>query len=105
MYEILDTYNFDIDDIKISIIATIFSGNTNDSKNFDIQFNEFTENHILLLNNKNVMLGDAGYYSQKLRNKLLNTNFGKLLTPKNKRNIKNKDILLNLKLSPDDKNY
>ena len=27
--------------------------------------------------------------------KLLNTNFGKLLTPKNKRNIKNKDILLN----------
>ena len=41
------------------------------------------------------MLGDAGYDSQKLRNKLL--------TPKNKRNIKNKDILLNLKLSPDDK--
>ena len=34
------------------------------------------------------MLGDAGYDSQKLRNKLLNTNFGKLLTPKNKRNIK-----------------
>ena len=25
------------------------------------------------------MLGDAGYDSQKLRNKLLNTNFGKLL--------------------------
>ena len=70
---------------------------------FDIQFNKFTENHILLLNNKNIMLGDAGYDSQKLRNKLLNTNFGKLLTPKNKRNIKNKDILLNLKLSQDDK--
>ena len=49
------------------------------------------------------MLCDVGYDSQKLRNKLLNTNFGKLLTPKNKRNIKNKDILLNLKLSPDDK--
>ena len=35
------------------------------------------------------MLGDAGYDSQKLRNKLrnklLNTNFGKLLTSKNKR--------------------
>ena len=41
------------------------------------------------------MLGDAGYDSQKLRNKLL--------TPKNKRNIKNKNILLNLKLSSDDK--
>ena len=91
------------DDIGIPIIATIFPSNTNDSKIFDIQFNEFTENHILLLNNKNIMLGDAGYDSQKLRNKLLNTNFGKLLTPKNKRNIKNKDILLNLKLSPDDK--
>ena len=38
---------------------------------------------------------DASYDIQKLRNKLL--------TSKNKRNIKNKDILLNLKLSPDDK--
>ena len=38
------------DDIEIPIIATIFPGNTNDSKMFDIQFNEFTENHILLLN-------------------------------------------------------
>ena len=47
------------------------------------------------LNNKNIMLDDTGYDSQKLRNKLL--------TSKNKRNIKNKDILLNLKLSPDDK--
>ena len=37
-------------DIGIPIIATIFSGNTNDSKIFDIQLNEFTENHILLLN-------------------------------------------------------
>ena len=35
-------------DIGIPIIATIFPGNTNDI--FDIQFNEFTENHILLLN-------------------------------------------------------
>ena len=41
------------------------------------------------------MLGDTSYDIQKLRNKLL--------TSKNKRNIKNKDILLNLKLSPDDK--
>ena len=38
------------DNIEIPIIATIFSGNTNDSKMFDIQFKEFTENHILLLN-------------------------------------------------------
>ena len=28
-------------------------------------------------NNKNIMLGDTGYDSQKLRNKLVNTNFGK----------------------------
>ena len=42
------------------------------------------------------MLGDAGCDSQKLRNKLLNTNFGKLLTPKDKK-------ILNLKLSPDNK--
>ena len=37
------------------------------------------------------MLDDTCYDSQKLRNKLLNTNFGKLLTSKNKRNIKNKN--------------
>ena len=30
------------------------------------------------------MLCDVGYDSQKLRNKLLNTNFGKLLIPNNK---------------------
>ena len=42
---------------------------------------------------------------KKKRNKLLNTIFCKLLTPKNKIYIKNKDILLNLnlKLNPDDK--
>ena len=33
------------------------------------------------------MLGNANYDSQILRNKLLNTNFGKLLTLKNKINI------------------
>ena len=31
-------------------LINYFSGNTNDSKIFDIQFNEFTENYILLLN-------------------------------------------------------
>ena len=51
---------------EFQLLLLFFPGNINDSKIFDIQFNEFTKNHILLLNNKNIMLGDAGYDSQKI---------------------------------------
>ena len=51
---------------EFQLLLLFFPSNINDSKIFDIQFNEFTKNHILLLNNKNIMLGDAGYDSQKI---------------------------------------
>jgi hypothetical protein len=47
---------------------------------------------IYLLNNNNILLGDAGYDSNKIRDKLNTIKFGKLLAAKNKRNIKNKII-------------
>ena len=33
-----------------------------------------------LLNNNNILLGDASYDSKQLKNKVINSNIGKLLT-------------------------
>ncbi len=43
-----------------------------------------------MLDNNNILLGDAGYDSNKIRKKLIEIKFGKLLAAKNKRNIKDK---------------
>ena len=40
-------------------------------------------------NNNNIMLGDSGYDSNIIREKLKEIKFGKLITPKNIRNCKN----------------
>ena len=50
-------------------------------------------------NLNNVLLGDSGYDSNNIRNKLKNIKFGKLLTYKNRRNTKDKNKLNNIKLS------
>ncbi len=44
------------------------------------------------------MLGDAGYDSNKLKDKVKNNNIGELLTVLNRRNIKDKNKLEALKL-------
>jgi hypothetical protein len=49
------------------------------------------------------MLGDAGYDSKKLKDKVANNNIGILLTARNKRNIKNRNKLDALKLSDNEK--
>jgi hypothetical protein len=51
----------------------------------------------------NILLGIAGYDRNQLRDKVISSNIGKLLTAKNKRNTKNKDKLSSLKLSPKEK--
>jgi len=48
-------------------------------------------------------LGDSAYDSIPLQNKLTDLNFGRLITPKNKRNIKNENKLKQLKLTTSDK--
>lgn len=97
---------------KISLITdvygaplnlNIYSGNINDSKILNDQFDDFINTNKQLLNNNNILLGDAGYDSNKLKDKIKNSKFGFLLTPKNKRNTKNKNKLNALKLSPEEK--
>jgi hypothetical protein len=44
------------------------------------------------------LLGDAGYDSNKLKDKVKNNNIGELLTVLNRRNIKDKNKLEALKL-------
>ena len=87
------------DEIGIPFSATIYNGSMYDSKILDIQFDDFIINNSLLLNNNNILLGDAWYDSIKLKNKVKNSNFGILLTARNKRNIKDKNKLDALKLS------
>ena len=97
---------------KISIISDIngiplnincSAGNVNDSKILYNQLDDLQNTNSYLLNNNNILLGDAGYDSNKLRNKLNTIKFGKLLAAKNKRNIKNKIKLESIKLSLEEK--
>jgi hypothetical protein len=89
---------------KISIISNenkildvqLFSGNLNDAGILDKQLNMFNN---FQPNSNNILLGDSGYDSNNIRNKLKNIKFGKLLTYKNIRNTKNKNKLNNMKLS------
>lgn len=89
---------------KISIISNenkildvqLFSGNLNDVGILDKQLNMFNN---FQPNSNNILLGDSGYDSNNIRNKLKNIKFGKLLTYKNIRNTKNKNKLNNMKLS------
>jgi hypothetical protein len=74
----------------------LFSGNLNDARILDKQLNMFNN---FQPNSNNILLGDSGYDSNNIRNKLKNIKFGKLLTYKNRRNTKDKNKLNNMKLS------
>jgi len=86
--------------IPINVLIT--SGSNNDSK---ILFDQLSINNINFnKNNKNILLCDKGYDSDKIRKLLKTNNFGKLLCPHNKRNTKDKNKLKKLKLTSKDKN-
>ncbi len=55
-----------------------------------------------MLTNNNILLGDIGYDSNKLKDKVKNNNIGELLTGRNRRN-KDKNKLEALKLSDKEK--
>ena len=84
-------------------MANIYNGSTYDSKILDIQLNDFIIKYPKMLTNNNILLGDAGYDSNKLKDKVKNNNIGVLLTARNKRNIKDKNKLEALKLSDKEK--
>jgi hypothetical protein len=74
-----------------------------DSKILNIQLNDFIIKYPKMLTNNNILLDDAGYDSNKLKDKVKNNNIGVLLTARNKRNIKDKNKLEALKLSDKEK--
>ena len=57
----------------------LFFGNLNDAGILDKQLNMFNN---FQPNSNNILLGDSGYDSNNIRNKLQNIKFGKLLTYK-----------------------
>lgn len=86
-----------ITDIKgTPINVNIFSSNMNDSKILNLQLDNISS---YKEDNNNILLGDAGYDSNIIRDKLHRMRFGQLITPRNKRNCKNNIKLNALKLS------
>ena len=75
------------------------AGNTNDSKIFFNQLDNFINISAIRKNNNNIFIGDAAYDSNNIRNKLKDFNLGNLVVPKNKRNIKDINVLASHKLT------
>jgi transposase len=89
-----------ITDFKgIPLDINLSSGNTNDSKIFFNQLDNFININAIKKNNKNIFIGDAAYDSNNIRNKLKDFNLGNLVVPKNKRNIKDINVLASYKLN------
>jgi len=76
-----------IDDYEIPIDCNVYKSSINDAKIADMQINDIVKNYPLLCSNNNILIGDTAYDSNNIRDKL---KIGKLLTPKNKRNTKDK---------------
>ena len=68
-------------------MANLYKGSIYDSKILEKQLDDITVNCPIILNDNNILLGDAGYDSNKLREKVKDIKLGMLLTNKNKRNI------------------
>jgi hypothetical protein len=92
----------DLNGIPLDI--NLSSGNTNDSKIFFNQLDNFININAIKKNNKNIFIGDAAYDSNNIRNKLKDLNLGILVVPKNKRNMKDINILASHKLNIKNKN-
>jgi hypothetical protein len=119
----------DLNGIPLDI--NLSPGNTNDSKIFFNQLDNFININAIKKYNKNIFIGDAAYDSNHIRNKLKDLNLGILVVlsqirkiynfsyltqntkkiidffcvvPKNKRNIKDINILASHKLNIKNKN-
>jgi hypothetical protein len=91
------------DDKGISLDINIYSSNMNDSKILNMHLDTFTNSVNFEKNNNNLLLANSGYDSNIIRDKLANIKFGQLLVPRNKRNTKNKNKLVNYKLTQKEK--
>ena len=78
-----------ITDFKgIPLDINLSSGNTNDSKIFFYQLDNFININAIKKNNKNIFIGDAAYDSNNIRNKLKDFNLGNLVVSPRKKNYK-----------------
>jgi len=80
------------DDFNIPVSVSISSGSPHDSTILYNQLDDLHNKHPLLFNKNKTLIADAAYDSQKLRVKVEELNLGKLLTHKNRRNGKQKEI-------------
>ena len=80
------------DDFNIPVSVSISSGSPHDSTILYNQLDDLHNKHPLLFNKNKTLIADAAYDSQKLRVKVDELNLGKLLTHKNRRNGKQKEI-------------
>ena len=87
--------------VPIDVFVT--AGNHYDSKILLEQLNNPNTNLNKIKTNDNELLGDAGYDSEKIRNKLHELKFGKLICNRNKRNIRDPNKLIKIKLTDIDK--
>ena len=83
----------------IPINVALYGGNVHDSKIMLQQLDSLIKTKSIKQNNKNTFIGDAAYDSNNIREKIAELNLGSLLTVRNKRNAKNKEILNNYKLN------
>jgi hypothetical protein len=88
------------DNLGIPLNCNIYSSSIYDSLILNNQLDDIIIHNNELLNNNNVLLADAGYDSNIIRNKLKEIKFGKLLSHRNKRNIKDAKKLEAIKLLP-----
>ena len=63
------------------------AGNTNDSKIFFNQLDNFINISAIRKNNNNIFIGDASYDSNNIRNKLKDFNLGNLVVSLRKKNL------------------
>lgn len=87
----------DINGIPLDIYLS--KGNVNDAKIIIHQLDNLLTNTNIKNNNNNIFIGDAGYDSNNIRNKLTELNLGYLIADKNKRNAKNINIINSYKLN------
>jgi hypothetical protein len=76
------------DDFNIPISVITTTGSIHDSKILNDQLDVLNKKHKEIFNQNKIILADAAYDSELLKNKVKDLNLGKLITPKNKRNSK-----------------
>lgn len=78
----------------------LYNSSTYDSKILSLHLDNV---NFFKKNNNNILLGDTGYDSNPIRDKLEKIKFGKLIAPKNTRNCKDPILLKTFKLCDKDK--